>query len=83
MIKTELCLSITDQVNGRGTAAKVCQVLTHTKSGERVGEAMPLPCQSCADVSLTVAMALSRQSCADESDDSQGFARKADVSGGS
>ena len=26
-----------------------------------------MPCQSCASVSLTVAMALPRQSCADES----------------
>ena len=61
MTKTELCLSTTDQVNGRG---KVCQALTHTKSSERIGEARALSCQSRADVSLTVAMALSRQSCA-------------------
>ena len=37
--KTESCISTTDQVNGRGTVAKVCQALTHTKSSERTGEA--------------------------------------------
>ena len=54
------CLSTTDQVNGRGTVAKVCQAFIHTKSSERIGDggygfAVPKPC----GVSLTVAMALS------------------------
>ena len=94
MTKTEACLSITDQVNGRRSVAKVRQALTHTKLSERIGEARALSCpklcrhivyssygftvtkpcervvdgrygfvmpDSCAGVSLTVAMALSYQ----------------------
>ena len=44
MTKTESCLSTTDQMNGRGIVAKVCQALTHTKSNERIGEARALSC---------------------------------------
>ena len=44
MTKTESCPSTTDQVNGRGTVAKVCQALTLTKSSERIGEARALSC---------------------------------------
>ena len=60
--------------------AKVCQALTHTKSSERIGEARALSCpwqcgrivdgsygfampKPCGRVG-TVAMAVSRQSCA-------------------
>ena len=42
--KTESCLSTTDQVNGQGTVAKVCQALTHTKSSEHIDEARALSC---------------------------------------
>ena len=75
MTKTGSCLSTTDQVNGRGTVAEVCQAL-HIQSrasgsvklglcrvpscaGISFTVAMALPCQSHADMSLTVAMALS------------------------
>ena len=63
MTKTESCLSTTDQVNGRGTVATICQALTHTKSNERIvdgsyGFVVP---DSYAGVSFTVAMALSCQ----------------------
>ena len=44
MTKTESCLSTTDQVNGRGTVAKVCQALKHAKSSKRIGEARALSC---------------------------------------
>ena len=44
MTKTESCLITTDQENGRGTVAKVCQGLTHTKSSEGIGEARALSC---------------------------------------
>ena len=42
MTKTEPCLSITDQVNGRATVAKVCQALRCMQSSERVDEARAL-----------------------------------------
>ena len=44
MTKTELCLSITDQVNGRGTVAKICQALRYMQSSERIDEARALSC---------------------------------------
>ena len=44
MTKIESCLSTTDQVNGRGTVAKVYQALTDTKSSEQIGEARALSC---------------------------------------
>ena len=58
MTKTESCLSITDQVNGRGTVAKVCQAL-HIRSRTSGSVKLGLCCApSCAGISLTVAMAL-------------------------
>ena len=44
VIKTKSFLSTADQVNGRGTVAKVCQALTHTKLSERIDEARALSC---------------------------------------
>ena len=57
VIKTKSCLNTVDQVNGRGTVAKVCQALKHTKLSERIDEAGLCRAPSCASVSFTVSMA--------------------------
>ena len=44
MAKTKSCLSTPDQVNGRGTVAKVCQALRCMQSSERIDEARALLC---------------------------------------